>query len=216
MSVTVRKEQLLTATDVARMLGITEQNVYVRARQGLLHPIRDGRYLTFHPHDVENEIQRVLEARKRSPGVIRGLKEKSAQSGPPGPDSRHPLNKQHYLEPFSGEDCSKAVKLFQEGKQVLDVVVELNLKFDIAKYFWQQFLELRPSFVITKSANKTKLRVLFEYEEEPFNEDNFVAALQNKLANMGVKAKEEKDLSPEEKASLEQLDKELAASQKKP
>jgi hypothetical protein len=60
-----RRSKLLTVGDLARQLGVRDNDIYAAVRDGQLVPIRVGRKLSFPPDIVE----RTLEARARAAGM---------------------------------------------------------------------------------------------------------------------------------------------------
>ena len=64
------KKSLLTVEDVVRILNISRRTVYYWIKQGIIHPIRIGGVIRFHPEDIEAMIERHRAAPTRKKRIL--------------------------------------------------------------------------------------------------------------------------------------------------
>lgn len=197
--------QLLTIKDVAALLGVDKSTVHRRIKEGRFHPIKDkkrGCKLLFHPNQVDEEIARIEQIRRGSPGeVFSAPRVGRKPKAPPeimaelrvAADVANKLpdvGKPKVPDSQDGAKCAKAVKLFREGHSQLDVVVEMEVDFEVAEYYWKRFLIAQPGWFLA-SKQFARLRDLLEWNEEVPTPEGFMKAVQefiNKQINSGLKA----------------------------
>jgi hypothetical protein len=225
--------ELLTIEDVARKLGMSIATVRLRVTQRFFHPLRQGRRLMFHPSEVDAELDRVETIRRQRLGKVvdtsppkidsrprklpEAVPDKQGKMKPPEPSAKPTDSVQVGSLIYNGQQCAAAVKLFREGKEVLDAVAEMELTFEVAKHFWKQYLDLQPVWVLPNK-QFAQLRLQLDWEEDPPTPEGFMKALRahiDKVVEREAAAKVRREIgeeiSPEEKAELERLDAELAA-----
>lgn len=230
-------DELLKIEDVARKLGMSIATVRLRVTQRFFHPIRQGRRLLFHPSEVEAELNRVETIRRERLGKIvdtappkinsrpqklpEAVPAKNGKMKPPEPSLKPTDSVQVGPLIYNGQQCATAVKLFREGKEVLDAVTEMEITFEIAKHFWQQYLDLQPVWVLPHK-QFAQLRVLLEWEEDPPTPEGFIKAMRahmEKVVDREVKARIARELgqeiSDEEREELAKLDAEIAEAARK-
>lgn len=224
-------EELLTVNEVAERLGVTHVTVRERIKEGRFHPIRavhKGRKkLLISPHEVDIELARIEEVRRKIPGLI-GSGETTV-SKKPSPTSQKksskssekkleaPIDKPKIPVTQDGEKCAQAVQLFRNGKTPLDVVVEMKVDFEVAEYFWKCYERLQPGWFLAPK-QFARIRVLLGWEEDPPTAEGFSKAL-NKFIGREISRQEkgeeaatsvessfdEGELTPEEKRQIESL-----------
>lgn len=225
----------MTIEEVAMRLGMAVSTVRLRVTQGHFHPIKEKGRLMFHPHEVESELNRAESIRMIKRGGIQDssppkitakalpapVPAKNGKMKPPEPSLKPTDSIQVGPLIYNGQQCATAVKLFREGKEVLDAVTEMEVTFEIAKHFWKQYLDLQPVWVLPHK-QFAQLRVLLEWEEDPPTPDGFIKAMRahmDKVVDREVKARIARELgqeiSDEEREELAKLDAEIAEAARK-
>jgi hypothetical protein len=224
---TVGEAELISAAEVAGRLGVTISTVHLRAKTGFLHPVMIKHKLMFHPHEVDAELNRVQQLKAKKPGVIptrqakpllpAPVQGKDGALRPPEPHLKPTDSVQVGNLIYNGQQCANAVKLFREGKQPLDAVVDMELTFEIAKHFWKEFLALQPVWVLPQK-QFAQLRTLYGWEEDPPTPEGMMKAVRafidkevDRETKAGIARELGQEVSEEEKVALAQLDAELAA-----
>ena len=226
-----RSNELMTIEEVAIKLGMAVSTVRLRVTQRHFHPIKEKGRLMFHPHEVEAELNRAESIRMIKRGRIQEssppkittkalpapVPAKNGKMKPPEPVIKPTDSVQVGPLIYNGQQCAQAVKLFREGKEVLDAVTEMEVTFEIAKHFWKQYLDLQPVWVLPHK-QFAQLRLLLDWEEETPTPEGFVKALHahiDKVVDREVKARIARELgqeiSDEEREELAKLDAEIAA-----
>lgn len=211
------------------------------------NPVRRGpKYiLVFNPDEVENELARMHELFKARPSIANrigkgGPTPKLKNNGPPTkaasasaptfkskeksilPPTVSPPPPKKSDEESEGERCARAVKLFREGKQQLDAVVEMGLTFERARYYWECYLLAQPGWLLAPKA-LARIRALIGWNEEPPSPEGFERALIAHVARQLEQTPESSEdgkgpgieLQEEDRVALAELERELAASKKK-
>jgi hypothetical protein len=221
---------LLTVDQVAEKLGVARTTVYLRIKDCRFHPIRQGRNIFIHPDEVENELQRVEQFHTEKPGRI---SRRSAITYNPSEETKNKLysapspaltssvpsfsaSSISNLEPpaqYTGEQAAKAIVLFRAGKGQLEIIEEMNIGFELARYFWICYVEAQPSWLLPPK-QLAQVRTLIGWQDDPPSPENFQKALHKFIAKQiereaSASVKKQiggEELSPEEKAVLSEAD----------
>lgn len=202
-------EGMCTLAETASKLGVSEATIFRRIKEGIFHPIRDkgkGRKLLFHPHEIEEEIERVREIHEKGPGglpvgrppnrppilIEEQAKKEQLPSEPKLPESKASIainssepedsSKKRILNPArDGAMCAKAVSLFRQEKTVLDIVVEMEVDFETANYFWECYTRLQPGWFLPQK-QFVRVRTLLDWHETPPTPEGFAHAFNTFVA----------------------------------
>lgn len=187
-------EQYLTMKEVRATLGLSEAPIRSRILAGLFHPIKakkDGKgqtQLLFNPAEIREELERIEALRRAKPGSVADLQkppgrppsksreqqrltgEQTAKKAPP--PSTTPLT---LSDARNGEKCAQAVRLFREDKTQLDVVVEMNVDFETAEYYWERYMRAQPGWFLP-SKEFARIRGILNWTEERPTAEGFSKA----------------------------------------
>lgn len=168
----------MTMKDVCAYLNLSEGTIYIRIKEGRLHPAKIRNRLAFNPSEGHAEAERARRAQMerwgglppggakhtKSPPVVPPRVRKSPQATAPAkpPD-------------YSGKQCAEAVKLFRTGKTQLDLIVEMEISWEIAAHFWEMFKNLQPGWLMPPK-NLSKMRSLLSWEEDTPTGEGFERA----------------------------------------
>jgi hypothetical protein len=190
-----------TVERVMDELNCSRSTINNRILAGHLNPVKKGRKIYFNPNEVLKLSENLKKERiyRKTPGVIQKLK-------PPVENisvSRRQKSsgKENYdgYEPSAiGKLSAMAVRLYDAGKSCRDVVTQLEVSFELANHFYEQW-KMAGSDWHLPSRSLLYLRQRFDWSEEHPTPEGFVTAI-NKYMNDSMKK-----TSSEESTTIQRL-----------
>jgi len=187
-----------TLKQTMQHLGLSRSTVFTRIAAGHLKPIKirtgqkngqkgvGGRItLFFNPIEVEQLSEKLKEDRhyKQTPGpppALNRLKSVDMQDNQSTqPSSPKPMKKDYtgYTSEQIGALSATATQLFDEGKNIRNIVVELKVSYEIAIHLYEQWKACGPEWHLS-SRHYALLRNRFGWDEERPTAEGFIKAVQ--------------------------------------
>lgn len=178
---TVNHSKVLTFDQLLDRWNVSKQTVYTRIHQGQLHPTKVGRNVFFNLDEVEKVEDQTATIFKAKSGpkpklfeLTDGDSDNKNKKAPPK-NSAVLSVKPQYNDP-AGRVASKATKLFNEGKGVREIVIELSITFDFAKQLYDDYKSCGPELHLSPSII-TMLRPHLNWVENPPTAEGLVKAV---------------------------------------
>jgi predicted DNA-binding transcriptional regulator AlpA len=178
--------QLRTIEQVSEITGLSIGTIYGKIRERKLTPVKKGKRIYFHPEEIKKFEEEISERRRfrqtygPSRPVIVDTEKKHAQ-----PKQQQPKPSSAY-DPRLGQLASSATRLFNAGKNVRDVVVEVEITYELANHFYSQWKESGPEWHLP-TRQFVILKNRFGWDEDQPTVDGFITAV-NKYIEEQVKA----------------------------
>lgn len=168
----------MSVEQVMVAFGVTRQCVINWSHRGRLHPIKVHRKLLFSPVEVEEERARYAVTKHAGrPKNPPELSKKTVEKPAPVPKT---ATAQAAAQPVAaasdlGKLSSDATKMFNAGKGVRDVVIELQISYELAKSIYDDFNACGPEIQLSPQAILL-LRQRLNWVESPPTADGLLKA----------------------------------------
>lgn len=205
---------LLTAEQVMERLNISRPTLHNRTNAGHFHVIKKGNRAFYHPDEVAKEEQRAIESHRLKPGRRPSIflpttppvvpkKPRSSRSEKSETTSVYLTNAPQY----EGQIASEAFRLFKEGKDVRDAVIELKQTVELVEHLYSKWKKHGPVgewYLASKQFNY--LRERFAWNEDPPTPEGLVKMISifiQKEAERLVRIRSN-EMNPGEKLTIEE------------
>ncbi len=195
--------ELLTIDGATRYLNVSEPTVFARIREGVLHAFKHKGRTYLHPHELEEERQRMLERRGR--GRVAGTPNASTPppipaqiAEPPKPPKTppKPAPVHQSIATYKGETAGAAYRLFGANKGIRDAVMELEISAELAEHLYEHWKKSGPELHVSPKG-LARLRNRFQWFGDA-TEEGLMRAIDRYLDTEITRIAREKDLLPKE------------------
>ncbi len=185
---------LWTIEQVSQHLQLSRATIFVRISAGHLKPIKlkagkkNGQRgvggktkLFFNPVEVEQLAEKLKQERmfKMTPGPTPQNRPKAVTERPAEAAPSRPTKKDYsgYTPEDIGKISATATELFDAGKNVRNIVVELKVSYEIATHLYEQWKACGPEWHLP-SRQYALLRNRFSWDEDVPTPEGFIRAVQ--------------------------------------
>lgn len=183
-------------------MGCSETTLYARINAGYLKPIKIGRQIFFNPEEVLQVSEKLQGAYryKQRPGLPKTAPPTSTSTSKktePAIDRRPPARVdtatiyKGYEPADIGKLSAKATKAFDEGKSIRNVVIELEVSYEIAAHLYGQWKMSGQEWHIT-ARQLAAFQNRFSWDEDVPTVEGFTKALEKYIADEISRALSEK------------------------
>jgi transposase len=195
----------LSTKEACQRLKISEATIYIRIKEGRLHPVKQNGANLFHIDEIVAEEQRLAELyrTRAAPSGRRGASvplPPATRHAQPPPPPRAPAPSPAKLPEYNGENASAAFDLFDQGKSQRDAVKTLKLTCEVVEHLYDKWKAFGTEWQLSAQA-LAQARKRLEWWEEPPTARGFIAAM-----NHTIQREIEKALSEQPAPPLEEVD----------
>jgi predicted DNA-binding transcriptional regulator AlpA len=188
----VGESAMLTMEQVMDRLGCAKPTVYDRISSGILKPIRQGRRIYFNPAEVDQVSEKLKEQRlyKLPPGFPKTpkLPEATKKSDPQIVKKRTSVyDYTGYKSEVIGQLSATATQLYDQGKSIRSVVVELKISYEMATHLYEQWKSSGTEWHIS-ARQLSFLRNRFSWNEESPTQEGFMRVLEKYIVDETTRA----------------------------
>lgn len=186
------QEQLMTAEQACKVVGIAYNTLMRKAEQGYLHPYKVGRRTFYHPREVENLRELVHATRIVTKPSFKGA---TTATVPEKKTVQAPLVSQtHRPHPstinYDGETAAAATEQFDEGASIRDVVRSLKISYELAEHLYEHWKAAGPELHL--SAKQVALLAnRFDWHDSPPTVEGLLRAINRFLEGEVTRAVKE-------------------------
>lgn len=187
-------DKTLTFEEARLRLQLNSSTLYSRINRGNLTPIKVAGRIFFNIAEIIAEEERVAFLQKKKTGpkptIVPALPLTSSFEGTSQPQKnlpkptltskpQTPSKTQQIVDTEgdqAGKTAAKAAKLFNDGKGVRDVVIELSITFALAKQIYEDYKSCGPELHLTPETI-TKLRKRLNWLENSPTPEGLISAI---------------------------------------
>jgi hypothetical protein len=183
--------RLLTADEAVAIAGVSRVTLGIKTKEGVLHPVKQGHRVYYHPHEIQNLRDTMIAKRE-----VRGLSQakvprtavpvRTAPLLPPQPPSKTSAATITY----QGEVAAKATKLFNADKGVREVVAELEITYELAEHLYDRWKQAGPELHLSPK-QVALLANRFNWHDSPPSVEGLLRAINRFLESEVTRAVKE-------------------------
>jgi hypothetical protein len=170
----------LTMDQVTAAFGVTRQSVKNWVHRGRLHPVKINGALVFNPDEIEEEqIKFALSTRTGRPKKPPSFSPSTSATSSEMPSEvrvTRPTVPEIVADDPVGRLASDATKMFNDGKSVRDVVIELRVSYEIAEHIYESYKRCGPELHVSPQGI-TALRQRLNWLENPPTVEGLINAI---------------------------------------